>query len=71
MQDMKACAVSTYKKMDLNKKFEIKPVQKNEIQNVVDIINNYYSQHEHFTLYTPASFEHYMNSLHDYGMENF
>lgn len=71
MQDMKSCAVSTYKKMDLNKKFEIKPVQKNEIHDVVDIINNYYSQHEHFRPYTPASFEHYMNSLPDYGMENF
>ena len=71
MQDIKACAVSTYKKMDLNEKFEIKPVQEQEIPDVVNIINNYYSQHEHFTPYTPESFEYYINSLPAYGMENF
>jgi ribosomal protein S18 acetylase RimI-like enzyme len=69
--DIKACALSVYKKVKTPERFKIELLNTNEIQEVVDLINNYYEGREHFVPYTTESFKYYLNKIPDYGLENF
>jgi len=71
IRDVKAFILSAYRKMDLDERFKIKKVDENEIPDVVNLLNSYHSNHEHFTHHSPESFKHHLNSILAYGMENF
>jgi GNAT superfamily N-acetyltransferase len=70
-REIKICALSVYKKVVIAQQFKIERIQKNEIRDVVDLINDYYSGRTHFVPYTPESLESYMNKIPAYGLENF
>jgi len=67
----KPCAISAYKKANIAQKFEIESIDKNDIPEVVNLINDYYAGRAHFVPYTPESFESYVNGIPAYGLENF
>ena len=71
MGDFKPCAISAYKKANIAQKFEIERINKNDIPDVVSLINDYYTGRAHFVPYTPESFESYLNGIPAYGLENF
>lgn len=71
VKDVKSCGLSTYKEQELDGRFRIEAVQEKDIPNVVNLINEYYSQYEHFKPYTSESFKDHLNSIPGYGMENF
>ena len=71
IRDVKAFILSAYRKMDLDERFKIKKMDENEIPDVVNLLNSYHSNHEHFTHHSPESFKHHLNSIPAYGMENF
>lgn len=71
MLDAKICALSVYKKANVPQKFTIDRIYKNEIREVVSLINNYYTGRTHFVPYTPESFESYVNRIPAYGLDNF
>ncbi len=68
---LKICALSAYKKIDISQKFKIERINKNEIRDAVNLINDYYSGHAHFIPYTPEIFESYVNGITAYGLDNF
>lgn len=69
--EFKPCAISTYKKANIAQKFEIERINKNDIPDVVNLINDYYARRAHFVPYTPESFESYVKGIPAYGLENF
>jgi hypothetical protein len=60
-----------YKKANIAQKFEIERINKNDLPDVVSLINDYYAGRAHFVPYTPESFESYVNGIPAYGLENF
>jgi ribosomal protein S18 acetylase RimI-like enzyme len=71
MGEFKSCAISAYKKVNIAQKFEIERINKNDINDVVSLINDYYAGRAHFIPYTPESFESYVAGIPAYGLENF
>ncbi len=71
MGKFKPCAIPAYKKTNIAQKFEIERINKNDIPDVVNLINSYYTGRAHFVPYTPESFESYVNGIPAYGLENF
>ena len=69
--EFKPCAISTYKKVNITQKFEIERINKNDIPDVVNLVNDYYARRAHFVPYTPESFESYVKGIPAYGLENF
>jgi len=69
-REFKPCSISTYKKTNIAQKFEIERINKNDILNVVSLINDYYTRRAHFVPYTPESFESYMNRIPAYGLKD-
>ena len=70
-RDLKICALSVFKKAAISQQFKIERINKNEIHDVVNLINGYYSGRAHFVPYTPEIFESYINIIPAYGSENF
>ncbi len=71
MREFKTCAISAYRKVNIAQKFEIERINKNDINDVVSLINDYYAGRAHFIPYTPESFESYVDGIPAYGLENF
>jgi ribosomal protein S18 acetylase RimI-like enzyme len=69
--EFKPCALSPYKKVNIKQKFEIERINKNDIPDVVRLINDYYTGRAHFVPYTSESFESYVDGIPAYGLENF
>ena len=69
--EFKIWGISAYKKANIAQKFEIERISKNDIPDVVNLINDYYAERTHFIPYTPESFESYVNRIPAYGLENF
>lgn len=68
---LKICALSPYKKFVIAPQFKIERINKNEIRDAVNLINDYNSGHEHFIPFTPEIFESYIKRIPAYGLENF
>lgn len=68
---IKSSAVSIYKKANIVKKYKIERINKNEINDVVKLINDYYNERAHFIPFTSESFEFYLNAIPAYGLNNF
>lgn len=71
MGEFKSFAISVYKKTNMTQKFEIARINKNDIPDVVNLINSFYTGRAHFIPYTSESFESYVNGIPAYGLENF
>ena len=71
IRDIKICAVSVYKKIPVEQKFKIEHIDKNDIPEVVSLINDFYSGYAHFVPFTPDDFESHLNGITGYGSENF
>jgi len=71
MGDIKTPAIPTYKKLDLSPQYSIKPVDKKEIGDAVDLINEYNSGFIHFLPFTTQTFEARLKAIPWYGLENF
>jgi N-acetylglutamate synthase-like GNAT family acetyltransferase len=72
--DMRKCIVcwrSAYKKANIEDKFTIERVDKRDIIEVVNLINDYYRECILFVPYTSESFESHLNEIPAYGLENF
>ncbi|MBM4242080.1 MAG: GNAT family N-acetyltransferase, partial [Euryarchaeota archaeon] len=67
----KSCVLPVYKTVKIPEKFVVKRIKKNEIHEVVDIINHYYEGREHFIPYTADSFESFVNGIPGYTLDNF
>ena len=63
IREFKPCAISAYKKNVISQKYEIERIDKNDISNVVNLINSYYTGSAHFIPYTPENFESYVNGI--------
>ncbi len=71
MGEFKIWGISAYKRANIAQKFKIECINKNDIPDVVSLINDYYTGRAHFIPYTPESFESYVNGIPAYGLENF
>ena len=69
-RELKICAISVYKKFLLAQQFKIERINKNEIRDAVNLINDYNSGREHFIQFTPETFESYLKRIPAYGLEN-
>jgi hypothetical protein len=63
--------LSVFKKNVIAPQFKIERINKIEIHDAVNLINNYNSGRTHFIPYTPEIFESYVNKFPAYGLENF
>ncbi len=68
--DIKTSAIATYKK-SASAKYTTKPIDKKDFNEVVGLINKYYSGFTHFIPFTGQSFEARLKSIPSYGSENF
>lgn len=64
-------AISVYNKTNIVQKYKIERINKNEINDVIRLINDFYNGRAHFKPYTPESFEFYINAIPAYGLNNF
>jgi ribosomal protein S18 acetylase RimI-like enzyme len=71
IREIKICGISVYKKVAIAQKYKIERINKNEIRDAVNLINEYHSGRMHFAPYTPESFESYISRIPSYGLENF
>ena len=71
VMDIKTSAIVTYKKSDASSKYTTKPIDKKDFNEVVGLINKYYSGFAHFVPFTGQSFESRLKSIPSYGSENF
>jgi len=71
MEDIKSHGLSVYKKAEVARNFVIERINRTDIRDAVNLINNYYAGRPHFIPYTPESFESYLNGIPAYGLENF
>ncbi len=71
MEAIKSHALSVYKKAEIAQNFVIERINRTDIRDAVNLINNYYAGRPHFIPYTPESFESYINGIPAYGLENF
>ncbi len=69
--DMNICALSVYKKIPIEQKFNIEHIDKNDIPEVIDLINDFYGKYTHFIPFTPDSLVSHLNGIAGYGSENF
>lgn len=69
--DIQACAISVYKKVKIPETYRLEKLKRNEISEVLGIINEYYKDREHFLPYSTKEFEKYVNNIPNYGLENF
>ncbi len=71
MRELKVCGLSVFKKVGIAQKYKIERINKNEIRDSVNLINEYHKERMHFVRYTPESFESYIKRITAYGLENF
>ena len=71
IQDFKSYAIPAYKIKNIAQKYEIERIDKNDIPEVVHLINSYYTGRTHFVPYTTKNFESYANGIPAYGLENY
>ncbi|MCK9152258.1 GNAT family N-acetyltransferase [Methanobacterium alcaliphilum] len=69
--DVYSAALSNYKTYDIPEVYKIKQINKNEIKETVELINDYYDGREHFVPYNRENFQKYINHIQGYGLENF
>jgi ribosomal protein S18 acetylase RimI-like enzyme len=69
--EWKVCELSAYKEFKINEKYKIERINKMEIPDSVDLINNYYRGRGQFIPFTPTSFEYFLNKIPSFGSENF
>ncbi len=69
--EMQIQAISVYKKVKIAPGISIRLAEKNDIQDIVNLMNNYYSGRKHFVPYTTVSFETHVKSIPGYGMDKF
>ena len=65
------CAVMVYKKVGVSQKIFIDHPDKIDVQDIVNLINDYNSNSTHFGPFTAGTFAEYVNAIPAYGMENF
>jgi hypothetical protein len=71
MVPLQQCAISVYKKADVSQKVSIEHPDANDVQDAVNLINDFNENSTHFVPFTAKSFEEYVNAIPGYGMENF
>ncbi len=71
MRELKVCGLSVFKKVGIAQKYKIERINKNEIRDSVNLINEYHKERMHFVRYTPESFESYIKRITAYGLETF
>jgi len=69
--EWKMCELSAYREFKIDEKYQIERINKNEVPEAVDLINDYYGGQGQFIPYTPESFESNVNRIPLYGLENF
>lgn len=69
--EMQIQAISVYKNIKITQGISIRLAEKSDIQDIVNLINNYYSGRKHFVPYTAESFETHIKSIPGYGMDKF
>lgn len=69
--DVHSAALSTYKKLEVSDKYQIKPLGPNDMVETVNLINNYYAGYKHFQPYTEESFQSYLERLGVFGEKSF
>src|SRR4030067_279110 len=62
-RDLKICALSVFKKVSIAQQYKIERINKNEIREVVKLINDYYSGRAQFIPYTSETFESNINKI--------
>lgn len=68
---LKVCGLSVFKKVAIAQKYKIERINKNELRDAVNLINEYHSGRMHFVPYTPEIFETYISRIPAYGLDNF
>lgn len=68
--NMQIQAISVYKKSQVASEFGIRSAEKEDISDIVNLINNYNSGRTHFVPFTTESFENHINNIPDYSIEN-
>ncbi|WP_406660324.1 GNAT family N-acetyltransferase [Methanolobus sp. ZRKC3] len=63
-------AIPVYKERKLAPQFSIRPAGRDDIQDIVDLINGYYAGRTHFSAYTAESFEAHVKNIPGYDMDN-
>jgi hypothetical protein len=71
VRDIKTPEIATYKKSAVASKYLTRPIEKKDFNEVVGLINKYYSGFAHFVPFTGQSFEARLKSIPSYGSENF
>lgn len=71
MRKVIGCWLSAYRKVTIAEKFKIERVNKNDIKEVVNLINDYNRGSVLFVPYSSESFEFHVNRIPGYGLENF
>jgi hypothetical protein len=71
MASVNQSAVAVYKKANISQEISIKHPEIGEIQDIVNLINDFNKNRAHFVPFTGESFEKYVNMIPAYGMENF
>lgn len=71
VRDVKLPAIPTYRKSDVSAKYSMKPVDKEDIGDAVDLINEYNSSFIHFLPFTAQTFESRLKEIPAYGADNF
>lgn len=67
--EMQMQAISVYKKANIFSGTSVRLAERGDIQNIVDLINNYNLGRKHFVPYTTESFETHINDIPGYGMD--
>ncbi len=71
MVPIQQCAISVYRKTDVSQKVSIEHPDTKDVQDIVNLINDYNINNTHFVPFTADRFEEYVNAIPAYGMENF
>lgn len=71
MASVNQSAVAVYKKANISQKISIKHPEIGDIQDIVNLINDFNKNRAHFVPFTGESFEKYVNMIPAYSMENF
>ncbi|MFZ3148442.1 MAG: GNAT family N-acetyltransferase [Methanothrix sp.] len=65
------CALMVYKKAGISQEYSIKNPEREDLQEVVQMINKYNESHAHFVPFAKESFEAYASGIPAYGLNNF
>lgn len=64
-------AISVYKKANVATDLSIRNAEKDDIEDILNLINSYYAGNSQFVPYTAESFEAHLNNIPSYGMDKF